>query len=1112
MKIPLYLIRFYSIRICLLLFLSTIFSSCFKSTPRFELIEGEVTGIQFNNIVLEEDSFNIMHYEYMYNGGGVGIGDLNNDGLPDLIFTGNKIVSKIYLNKGEFMFTDITSNFEGLTSDQWLSGVCVADVNADGWNDVYFTSTMSKDSLRRKNQLWINQGLKEGQPWFKEMAEAYRIADMGYSMHAAFLDYDLDGDLDLYVLNNVINKEVPTNYRIKITDGSAVNNDQLYQNLGNGTFKNVTKEAGIVFEGYGLGIAVGDVNKDGYPDLYISNDYIANDLLYINQRNGKFSNQSKDYFSYHSRFSMGNDMADMNNDGNLDIITMDMMPEQYFRKKQTINGNSYYVYVNNEKYNYEPQFVRNMLQVHNGFQDTTMLPFSEVAQMAGVYQTEWSWSPLFADFDNDGDKDLFITNGFPKDLTDKDFTNYKAQVYGSLADDAHMIARIPIVKVPNYAYENVGELDFVNQTQAWGMNIPSFSNGASFVDLDQDGDLDYVVNNINDPAFVYRNNTIGKINGGVNFIRIELKGNTPNLAAIGSKVELWSNGTYQYAEKFLSRGYISSVDPILHFGLGKSAVVDSIKVTWPSGKMMTVLKQIKANQVVTLNEDDAVPYVNLPRKDPNYLFSQVKGIIDFTHLEKDYIDFFQGQSIMPHKFSQIGPRMTKGDLTDDGLEDLLIGASNGQPTALFIRQGRRFVPAELAGLTGDKAGQESDLAILDIDKDGDNDVLAVTGGYTLEDEKAYQHFLYRKEKDGFAKEVLPLPPFPASVIRIMDFDHDGDSDVFIGCRVKKWGFPVALRSYLLVNEEGKLKADDKFTFDIDMVTDALWSDYDNDGWEDLLLAREWNSLLILKNENGQSLKIVTDSQIESKHGLWSSLAAGDFDHDGDEDYLAGNLGLNNRFTISEEYPMRVYAIDLDKNGFIDPVSTAYWKDAKGIMQEYPINYLDELASQSPFFRKSFTSYTKFSYTTAKEIINTDTIAAKRTYYVNTTSSFVLWNDKGKFTWQELPSAAQVAPIRKMLVDDFNGDKIQDVLVAGNDYTYDVSTGYYNANKGLILLGSGSKSFKVLLPSQSGLLLSGQVESLIYLKGDTSYLVSGINRRPLQVHQYIYKQQLVNFNP
>lgn len=1081
------------------LFLSFFMFSCFKESPRFELLNSEDTGIDFNNVVLEEDSFNIMHYEYMYNGGGVGIGDLNNDGLQDIIFTGNKVSSRIYLNKGGFAFTDITKNFKGLTNQQWLSGVCVIDINADGWNDLYFTSTMNKDSLKRKNQLWINEGLKDGEPHFKEMAAQYGIADMGYSMHAAFLDYDLDGDLDLYILNNIINKEVPTNYRYKITDGSAVNNDQLYQNLGNGTFRNVTIEAGIVYEGYGLGIAIGDINKDGYPDIYISNDYIANDLMYINQRNGTFKNESKNYLSYQSRFSMGNDIADMNNDGNLDIITMDMMPEQYFRKKQTINGNSYYVYVNNEKYGYENQSVRNMLQVHNGFQDSIMLPYSEVAQMAGVYQTEWSWSPLFADFDNDGDKDLFITNGFPKDLTDKDFTNYKAQVYGSLADDAHMIEQIPIVKVTNYAFENKGDLRFSNETDNWGMNIPSFSNGAAFVDLDNDGDLDYVVNNINDPAFVYRNNTIGKLNDNSSYLRISLIGEGQNLAAIGAKVEVWNKGNYQYIEKHLSRGYTSSVDPLIHFGLAKESLIDSVKVTWPFGNKVTILKAINANQILSLKESEATPAApTKPRKKNQYLFTKADGLIDFVSSEKDYIDFFQGQSVIQHKFSQISPRMAKGDLNGDGVDDLLIGASNEQPSVAFLRKGAKFILTEISGLTGTKIGQEADLNILDIDKDGDQDVLSVTGGYAVEDEKLYKHFLYRNNNGLFIMEELPVPSFPSSIIRPLDFDHDGDVDVFIGARVKKWSFPVSPSSYLLINENGTLTQNSNFIFDAGMVTDAVWSDYDGDGWEDLLLTRELNSIAILSNKKGKSLRMVSSSQLEEKHGFWSGITSGDFDNDGDPDYIVGNLGANNRFTISDQYPFRVYAIDLDKNGFVDPIATSYWKDAQGKMQEYPVNYLDELASQSPFFRKIFTSYTKFSYTTAKEIINPDTISKAHVYYVNTAKSYVLWNKKGNFTWEELPTMLQSSPIKRMLVYDFNGDKISDVLVTGNDHSYDVSTGYYDANKGLILLGSASSSFTMMPPSKSGLLLNGQVESLLLFPGDTSLVMAGINRGRLQV--------------
>jgi hypothetical protein len=1065
--------------------------------PKFERLDPDHTGITFNNLVLEKDSFNILHNEYMYNGGGVGIADLNQDGLQDVILVGNKVLTRVYLNLGDFEFRDITDRLKGLDDRQWLSGVAVTDINADGWPDLYVASTQSDDSLMRTNRLWVNQGLSDGLPLFSEQAAKYGIDNKGHSMHSAFLDYDLDGDLDLYVLNNIVSQHVPTNYRPKITDGSAINNDAFYENLGNGTFRDITVRAGITYEGYGLGIAVGDVNVDGWPDLYISNDYIANDLLYINQKDGTFRNEAEAHVPYQSRFSMGNDMADVNNDGWPDIMTLDMMPEKYSRKKQTINGNSYLVYVNNERYDYEPQYVRNMVHLHNGFSGGRLLPFSEVGQMMGVYQTEWSWSPLFVDFDNDGDRDLFITNGFPKDLTDKDFTNYKAQVYGSFAGDEHMLERIPIVKVSNYAYENVGTVRFEDRTADWGLDIPSFSNGASHVDLDNDGDLDYVVNNINDPAFVYRNNTRESGAAGANYLRLELKGNAPNTMAIGAKVEAWFAGKYLFAEHHLSRGYLSSVEPIVHLGVGTAASVDSIRISWPTRERTTLLRDVPANQLLEVAETGATDKsVNIPGETAT-LFESTHAM-DFFHRQSDYIDFFQGQSVIQHKFSQIGPCMAGGDLNGDGEEDLLVGGSAEQPAAVFLKDGDRFTQAAVKGLTEVRVCQESDLAILDADGDGDQDVIVSGGGYAAEKPEDYRHFLYRNEAGSFSRVDLPLPSFPASVVRPFDFDKDGDMDVFIGARVKRRSFPLADASALLINTGPDISSWRKLELDLGMITDACWTDADGDGWTDLAIAREWNSLVLLRNNEGQSLA-AGEAGLSAYRGFWSALHALDADGDGDEDLLAGNLGENHRFTVSDKFPIRVYAVDVDRNGTIDPIATSYWKDDAGVMTEYPINYLDELSSQSPFFRKKFTSYTKFSTTPFSRILKPDSIPATQKYFVNTTSSFLLRNNKGAYSWERLPDACQVAPVRKMISGDFNGDGHVDVIVSGNDHSYDVSTGYYSASLGVLMTGSPA-GFTVVPPSKSGLHLGGQIDALQLFGGDKPLLVVGVNRDSARVYR------------
>lgn len=1101
----------YSMKKLLLLLYTILLISCSES-PKFQLLNSKRTGIDFKNTITETDSFNVMKYEYIYNGAGVGIADLNNDGLQDIVFAGNQVSPRVYLNQGNFKFKDITSNFEGLTNDQWFSSVTIVDINSDGCPDVYLTATTNDNPQKRKNRLWVNNGEKNGvDPAFTEMAEKYGIADTSHTTNAAFFDYDLDGNLDLYVLNNTVTQRMITNYRQKTVDGSAPNNDKLYHNNGNGTFSDVTKQAGIVYEGYGLGLAVGDVNKDGYPDIYVSNDFMSNDLLYINQGDGTFKNEIKKYMSYQSKSSMGNDMADLNNDGNPDIFTLDMMPENYYKKKQTINGFSYIFYLNDEKYGYEHQYLRNMLHLNNGFLNGEMLPYSEVGQMIGIYQTDWSWSPLFADYDNDGDKDLIITNGFPKDMTDKDWTRFKVKAEGNFASDELLIDMAPVVKIPNIAFENTGDLHFVKRTD-WLPQIPSYSYGASFADLDNDGDLDYVVNNIDDEAFILRNTTIEKSKKQANYIRIKLIGKAGNTMAFGAKVEIWNKGKYQFTEHFLTRGYASSVDPIVHFGLSQDFSIDSIKVTWPASDNTSILRNVGANQTIEINEKNSLPSLKAVRISGknDLLFTKLENVINYVHEQTDYIDFGLNQRIIPHKFSQIGPRMAKGDLNNNGLEDLIIGSTNKLPTTVFLRKGKGFEEASIEGLTTKKEFSEADLAIFDIDGDGDNDVVAVAGGYENNQESEYIHYLYENRNGTFIRTPLPIPPFPASVVRPFDYDHDGDIDLFVGARVKKGMFPYSNHSWIIHNDKGKLSVDSASRLNLGMVTDAVWTDYDKDGWEDLLVAREYNSVVLLKNMNGKELVPQIIPGLEAKRGIWYSLVAGDFDQDGDDDYIVGNLGDNHRFNVSDKYPLNLYAIDLEMDGTIDPLITAYWPDKNGKMTEYPINYLDELWSQSGFFQARFKDYAPFSFTGFRDMLDENIL--KRLEFkldVNTTSNYILWNDKGNFRWEKLPILLQVSPIKKMIVQDLNGDNYPDVLIGGNDYSYDVPTGYYDANKGIVLLNKGNKqekgkpAFEVLTPSQTGMLLQGMVESLLYFKGDTSLVVAGFNRAKVAVFEHTH---------
>jgi hypothetical protein len=724
--------------------------------------------------------------------------------------------------------------------------------------------------------------------------------------------------------------------------------------------------------------------------------------------------------------------------------------------------------------------------------------------MMGVSATDWSWSALFADYDNDGDKDLIVTNGFPKDMTDKDWTRLKTQASGFYSSDKALMEMVPSQKIPNVAFENTGPFSFVKRND-WLPDVPSFSYGASFADLDNDGDLDYVINNINDEAFILKNNAIEKNGKKAGFINLKLKGKTGNTLALGAKIELWAAGKFQYAEHFLTRGYSSSVDPIVHFGLGNSDRVDSIRITWPSTGKVSILRNIRSGQSLELDENNTDKETPAVKPKNKMLFTEIDNLSVYRHEQNDFVDYALYQKLIPHKFSQIGPRMAKGDLNNDGVEDVIIGSTNKLPTEVLIRTGNNFRKVQIEGLTNTKQITEADFAIVDIDNDGDNDVISIAGGYENQYQEEYRHYLYENVNGRFRKKSLPVPAFSASVIRPCDYDHDGRIDLFIGSRLKNNMYPYSTYSYLIHNK-GELIADSSSKLDLGMVTDAVWVDFDNDGWEDLVVAREWNSIAYLRNENGKRLVAQPIPEFEAHQGFWYSLAYGDFDQDGDIDLVAGNLGENIRYHVSSQFPLSLYVIDFEMDGIVDPVMTAYWPDSEGIMKEYPVNYLDELWSQSVYFKKLFRNYTTFSTATADRIMNPQMmkkLESKLT--VNTTSSYIIWNKGKTFAFEKLAPKIQLSPVKKMIVDDLNGDKFPDVILGGNDYSWDVPTGYFDANKGIVMMNNGKNrkgdepTFTVLEPSQTGLLLQGMVESMLLLKGDTTLVMAGFNRADARVY-------------
>lgn len=1093
--------------------------SCDRTSNKmFEQMDGDETGISFANNIAETGDFNILTTEYIYNGGGVGVADFDNNGTSDLFFAGNMVPNRLYLNKGDFKFQDITATAQVNVSGRWNSGVSVVDINNDGWMDVYITATMHSDPQERKNMLFVNNGVNaEGIPTFSEQAGSYGIDDDGFSQMAAFLDYDNDDDLDLYILTNARMNNVPSNYRPKIVDGSAQNNDRFYRNNGDGTFTNITKEAGITIEGYGLGLAVADFNLDGRPDIYVSNDYLSNDILYINNGNGTFTNQISRYIGHQSQFSMGSDVADINNDGRPDIVTTDMLPETANRKKTTVSGKSYQTYINNEEFGYEYQYMRNMLHLNNGMEQG--LKFSEIGQLAGVYQTEWSWAPLFADMDNDGDKDLLITNGFPRDITDKDFANYRADV-GNVATPAYLIDSIPVVKIPNYAFRNNGSLVFSDVSAEWGLDQPSFSNGAAFADLDNDGDLDYVTNNINQPAFVFRNNLEKKTKSAPNhWIRVKLEGSPGNRLGIGSKVTMYAGGTKQYGEESLYRGFLSSVEGQMHFGLGTTATVDSVVVQWPDNTTSVSAKPA-VDQVLTISYSSrkAPGARQMP---PRTAWFQEKAAdlgINFVHNEADYIDFNRQRTI-PHKFSQSGPGIAAGDVNGDGREDFILGGPVGNYATIFLAgKDGKFTqkPLGIATPKQPKTEEDEGLLLFDADNDGDLDLYIVGGGNEADSASHYKDRLYFNDgKGNYALQSgLPDTNAAGSCVRASDIDNDGDLDLFIGGRVTPLAYPTPAESYLLINEGGTFVNETTTRSPalqrIGMVTDAIWSDVNNDDWIDLIVVGEFMPVTIFVND-GQRLTLQKDTGIDDQTGWWNSITGADFDNDGDIDYVAGNLGLNNSFQVTPEYPVICMAKDYDANGSIDPVLACYLRESMDNPARllYPVHFWDELNQQSPKFRRKYSRYRQFGKVTLDKLFTAEEAKDAVVLKANQMASSYIENlGGGKFRMSPLPVEAQMAPLNGMITGDFNGDENTDIMVVGNNYGNEVFIGRYDAFIGLLLAGNGNGTFRVVPALESGFVVDGDAKALARVSTASGPIyVATQNRGPLRVFNTMANNQV-----
>jgi enediyne biosynthesis protein E4 len=1048
-----------------------------RNEQLFTKLSAAETGINFVNINSESDEENILTYEYFYNGGGVAVGDINNDGLVDVYFSANQGENKLYLNKGNFKFEDITKQAGVSVKSGWCTGVAMVDINNDGYLDIYVSRSGWEHPIFRANVLLINNK----DLTFTDKAAAYGLNDDSYSTQASFLDYDKDGDLDMFLLNHsrlLISNSYDVTKRYEKTRTKYVGN-KLYNN-NKGKYLDVSDSVGIFGppSNYGLGVAYSDVNSDGWIDLYTSNDYTEKDKLFFNDQGKLFYDVSDSLLTHMSQFSMGVDIADINNDGWQDIVTVDMLPEENRRQKEFFWPDRYDVYATMVKNGLHHQYMRNMLQLNNG--DGS---FSEIGQLAGISNTDWSWAPLFADYDNDGLQDLLVTNGFKRNFTSNDFMRYQSDLVKSAKQGkeigklAEVLKRMPATKVHNYIFQNKDGIKFEDKSMEWGLDADILANGAAYADLDNDGDLDLVTNAMDEEAGVYRNN--GEKNGN-HFLKVRLQSNTNNSFALGARVTLYHSGGKLMTRTLCPyRGFQSSVEPALFFGLGRVNEIDSLHIEWPEGGVQK-LSKIKTDQFIICKKN------SISKKQNSFeptLLTQKVGLINFKHQENDFIDF-KIQALLPRSYSTMGPAMAMSDVNEDGLSDLYVGGSKGKSGALLLQDKQGYYcESKLAKFTKD--AEETDAIFFDIDNDGDEDLYVVTGGYEFDaSEKALTDRLYTNEGNGkFKSKALPEMLSSGSCVRPADIDGDGDKDLFVGGRIVPGRYPEIPLSYILIND-GKgnftIRTDEVSASlgKVGLVTDASWLDLNGDSQPDLIIVGEWMPITIYINNAGKLTDHTRSYIKEETAGWWNCILIGDFDGDTDQDFVVGNFGLNNQFKPTPEKPITLYYRDYDNNGSVDPIMNYFIGE-----KSYPSPTRDELTDQIPFFKKRFTNYGAYTTATIETILSDDEIATSRVHKAYRLESTYFRNDGHGFTLNALPSTVQFSPIFSLLATDINNDGKLDVVGGGNLSKMGARFGKASSSFGVVLIGNGKGGFDCLPSTKSGICIRGDIRKILIEKNN-----------------------------